>query len=110
LLGRLVTSDDDLIRPIGLAMHLLNGALLGAVYGLVAHDRLPGPPLSRGLLFTMAETVGLYPLAALENLHPGIREGRLEPYTTPVAFAQQVVRHVAYGAALGPVTDRLLRR
>lgn len=108
LLGRIVTDNDDLIRPVGMAMHLFNGASLGALYGLVVHDRLPGPPLAQGLTFAMLETVALYPLSALEDFHPGVREGRLERYTTPIAFLQQVIRHIGYGAALGPVTKRLL--
>lgn len=110
LLGRMITSDGHLIRPLGLAMHLGNGAAVGAAYALVVHDRLPGPPIARSLAFLMVETVALYPLAVFEQYHPAIREGRLDSYLTPTGFAQQVLRHVAFGAVLGPLTARLLRR
>jgi hypothetical protein len=110
LLGSMVPVDEELIRPLGMVMHFGNGAALGAVYALVAHDRLPGPPLARGLTFTMLETVGLYPMALLEGFHPGISEGRLPSYLTGQAFAQQVLRHFAYGVVLGPLTERLLHR
>lgn len=110
LLGRMVTGDDQLIRPVGLAMHLANGAAVGTVYALFLHERLPGPPVVRSLTFLMAETAALYPLAVFEKHHPGIREGRLDSYLTGTGFAQQVARHVAFGAVLGPLTARLLRR
>lgn len=110
LLGRMVTDDEGLIRPIGAAMHVTNGALLGIAYALIARDRLPGSPLVKGFSWTMMETFGLYPMAFLENLHPGIREGRLPSYLSGKGFAQQLVRHVAYGLVLGPVTERILRR
>lgn len=109
LLGSMAPVDEKLIRPLGLMMHFGNGAALGIAYGLIGRDRLPGPPLVRGLTWTMMETFALYPLAFLENLHPGIREGRLPSYLTGTAFLQQLLRHVAYGAVLGPATERMLR-
>jgi hypothetical protein len=110
LLGRMFTDDDEMIRRVGVPMHFVNGALLGSAYALVARDRLPGSPLSKGLTWTMIETFGLYPMAFLEDFHPGIRERRLPSYLTGKGFAQQLVRHVAYGLVLGPVTERVLRR
>jgi hypothetical protein len=110
LLGRMVTDDESLMRPIGAVMHFNNGALLGIAYALIARDRLPGSPLVKGFSWTMMETFGLYPMAFLENLHPGIREGRLPSYLSGKGFTQQILRHVAYGLVLGPVTERMLRR
>lgn len=110
LLGRMVTQDESLMRPIGAVMHFGNGALLGAAYALVGRDRLPGSPFTRGFTWTMLETFGLYPMAFLENLHPGLREGRLPSYLSGKGFTQQVLRHIAYGAVLGPATERVLRR
>jgi xanthosine utilization system XapX-like protein len=98
------------MRPLGMVMHFGNGAALGVVYALIAHGRLPGPPIVRGLTFTTVETVGLYPLALLEGFHPGIKEGHLRSYLSKTAFAQQVLRHIAYGIVLGPLTERLLHR
>ena len=110
LLGRMVTNDESLMRPVGAVMHFTNGALLGVAYALIARDRLPGSPLVKGFSWTMMETFGLYPMAFLENLHPAVREGRLPSYLSGKGFAQQIVRHVAYGLVLGPVTERMLRR
>ena len=108
LLGTLMPVDDDLARPLGAVMHFGNGALLGIAYALIGRDRLPGSPFARGMTWTMMETFGLYPMALLEKLHPAIRDGRLESYLSGKGFAQQLVRHIAYGAVLGPVTDRFL--
>lgn len=110
LLGRMVTDDESVMRPLGAAMHFGNGALLGIAYTLIARDRLPGPPLVKGFTWTMIETFGLYPMAFLENLHPGIREGRLPSYLSGKGFTQQLLRHVAYGLVLGPVAERVIRR
>lgn len=109
LIGRLITGNDERIRPIGLGIHLINGAALGVLYSLVAEEHMPGSPVGKGLTFALLETFTLYPIAILQQIHPGFREGRLESYLTPVAFAQQIVRHIAYGAALGPVTDMVLK-
>lgn len=110
LLGSLAPIDDDLVRPVGAVMHFGNGALLGVAYALIARDRLPGSPFVKGFTWTMMETFGLYPMAFLENLHPAIRDGRLPSYLSGKGFAQQVLRHIAYGLVLGPVTERALRR
>jgi hypothetical protein len=108
LLGRMATDDEERIRRAGVVMHFANGAALGAAYALIARDRFPGSPLVRGFSFTMLETFGLYPMALLENLHPGVREGRLQSYLTGKGFSQQLLRHVAYGLVLGPATEVLL--
>lgn len=110
LLGSLAPVDDDVGRPLGIAMHFGNGALLGIAYTLIGRNHLPGSPFVKGLTWTMLEMFALYPMAFFENLHPGIQKGLLPSYLTGRAFAQQVVRHVAYGVVLGPVTERVLRR
>jgi hypothetical protein len=110
LLGRMVTDDESLMRPIGAAMHFGNGALLGIAYALIARDRLPGSPFVKGFTWTMMETFALYSTALLENLHPAIREGRLPSYLTGKGFTQQLIRHVGYGVVLGKATERVLRR
>jgi len=107
LLGRLITGDNDDAKTIGLAMHLMNGAVAGIAYTFLAEPLLPGPPLVKGLTFSLAETIALYPLAVTERHHPAIRDGTLASYLTPVGFAQQVMRHIAFGAVLGPVAARL---
>jgi hypothetical protein len=110
LVGGLVASDRRRARQIGLLLHLVNGATLGAAYAAVVRHRLPGSPVARGMTFALAENVGLYPLALLEEHHPAIRNGLLACYWNRPAFAQSILRHVVFGAVLGPLTDRLLRR
>ncbi len=109
LLGRMVSADPAQARVAGLGIHLINGALVGAVYGLAFHEWLPGPPAARGATFANAENVSLYPLGLLEHHHPAIREGQIAPYWNLTAFFQETIRHVAFGLALGSLTERLLR-
>lgn len=108
LIGRLVTKNRRVIRPVGLAIHLLNGATLGIVYETLARDRLPGPPAVRGICFSLLENTLLYPLALLENRHPGIRDGILSRYWNAPAFTQETIRHVVFGVVLGLVTHHQL--
>ncbi len=108
LLGRLVTSDCGKARRIGLGVHLLNGAVLGAIYGVAVRDRLPGPGWLRGTIFANIENVALYPLALLQDHHPAIRSGDLAPYWNGTAFLQSIPRHIAFGAVLGILTDAVL--
>lgn len=110
LIGRLVTSNQHTVRPVGLAIHLLNGASLGIVYATVARGHLPGSPAMRGIWFSLLENTLLYPLALLEDRHPGVRDGTLDRYWNVTAFAQESIRHVVYGTVLGTVTHRLLPR
>jgi len=107
LLGGLVVKDRAGARRLGLAVHLGNSALLGIVYAAVGRKLLPGPGWARGVTFASIENAALYPLTLLEDLHPAIRDGRIARYWTSTSFAQGVVRHVAYGAVMGGVLDRL---
>ena len=69
LLGRFVT-DGRGAYPIGLAMHLANGALFGALYAN-AGRALPVPAMLRGPLAGLAEHLATWPgTAALSRVHP----------------------------------------
>jgi len=109
LLGGLFTRQRHRARSIGLGMHLANGAIAGIVYARYVHDRLPGPPVLRGVTFALVETTAIYPLALLEDYHPAIRRGELSRYWNGTAFAQSILRHIALGAVLGSATARLHR-
>ena len=109
-LGRPFVRDPDRARVVGVVVHALNAANLGLVYALLAHDRIAGPPWWRGVLFANLENTLLYPLTSLERFHPGVRDGQIDRYWTPTAFLQSVIRHVAYGAVLGPTYARLRRK
>src|SRR5205823_2666318 len=92
LLGRAVVRGEAWY-PVGLALHLGNGAVFGLVYANVA-PALPLPPVLRGPAAGLAEHLALWPLVAVtDRLHPardqlpGLRGNRR-------AFAQAAWRHV----------------
>ena len=107
LLGGLVPGLRRLWPITGLAMHLANGAALGAFYGWVQAG-LPGKPWQRGLLLAEVENIALWPvLLVLARLQPASRGGTAQHFNTPGAFAVEVLRHAVYGVVLGLVFDRL---
>lgn len=108
LLGRpLVPGRPELARPVGAALHLANGVVIGTAYAALAHDRLPGPPWVRGVTALMIENLLLYPLAIPERkVHPAIRDGQLDDYWTWPAFAESLPPHLIYGALIGPLYER----
>lgn len=110
LLGRPFVRNADHARAVGVLIHTLNATNLALAYALLAHDRLDGPPWRRGVIFANVENAILYPLTRLENYHPGVRDGQIDRYWTWTAFLQGIVRHIAYGAVLGPTYARLRRK
>jgi hypothetical protein len=107
LLGKAVTRGPAWY-PVGLALHLGNGALFGAAYARLA-PRLPLPAWARGPAAGLVEHVATWPLAALsERLHPARHE--LPPLAgSGRAFAQATWRHLLFGTVLGEVERRLNR-
>jgi len=105
LLGRLVARGPAMY-PIGVALHLCNGALFGAVYANVAPG-LPVPAPLRGPLAGLAEHVATWPGAAvISRVHPAA--GELPPlWGSRRAFAQATWRHLLFGAVLGELERRL---
>src|SRR5436309_9561512 len=63
ILGKLVTRGDHW-QPIGFALHVQNGAILGAAYARLKPS-LPGPPVLRGLLLGLVEHVVTWPMTTL---------------------------------------------
>src|SRR2546423_10877260 len=63
ILGKLVTRGDDW-RPIGFALHVQNGAILGAAYARLMPS-LPGSAVLRGLLAGLVEATATSPHTAL---------------------------------------------
>jgi hypothetical protein len=105
LLGKAVTRGEGWY-PIGLAMHLWNGAVFGALYSNVA-SFLPMPPVIRGPVLALSEHVALWPLGAVsDRLHPARRE-LPELRGNGRAFAQATVRHLLFGLVLGELERRL---
>ncbi len=91
-LGRPLVNDPTDAKVAGLPIHLFNSVGPAATYAAVGRDRLPGPSWLRGVIFATIENTVLYPIAALEELHPGIEPGGNRPVfhsecLSPVDFA-----------------------
>lgn len=110
LLGGTLVRGGAAARGLGLLMHLGASVGLGVLYAAVARERLPGPPWLRGVIFANVENAVLYPLALLERHHPAIARGEIDRYWNATAFIQSIPRHVAYGAVLGALYERLPAR
>jgi hypothetical protein len=105
LLGKLVTRGSGW-RAAGLALHISNGALFGAVYALV-RPLAPVHPLAAGVGAGLAEHAGFWPLGRLIDRHHPARS-ELEPLTgNSRAFAQATWRHLLFGLVLGELERRL---
>ena len=106
VLGRRFVEDPKNARPVGTAIHVVNSLALASLYAL-CERRFLGPPWLKGIVFANVENLILYPLTILEGKHPAIRDGQVDRYFNLPAFWQSVPRHVAYGAVLGVLYDRL---
>jgi len=111
LLGRALAPRAPRRRwyPLGLALHVQNGALFGAVYAGLLGPRLPAglPPALRGALVAQAENFGLWPAGRLsDRFHPARAElPRLRG--NHVALAQATWRHLLFGSLMGVLEARL---
>lgn len=105
LLGKAVTQGERWY-PIGLAMHLQNGALFGAFYANLA-PALPLPAILRGPAVALAEHFALWPLGALsDRFHPA-RDDIPTLRGNRRAFYQAIWRHLLFGVILGELERRL---
>ena len=112
LLGRALRprADRSGWYPLGLALHVQNGAMFGAVYaGAVAPllARAGVPAAARGPLVAQVENFGLWPLGRVsDRFHPA--RARLPRLTgNRRALAQATWRHLLFGVALGELERRL---
>jgi hypothetical protein len=104
ILGKLVTRGDNW-RPIGFALHVQNGALLGVAYARLKPS-LPGPAVLRGLLAGLIEHVATWPLTVLiDRYHPARNE--LPQLANRRVFGQATIRHAVFGIVLGVLEDAL---
>jgi len=89
-------------RRLGLALHLLNGALFGIVIERVS-ARCQRSPARVALLLSLAEHLGLYPLCALvDRRHPARGQAGVPPLLrNRRAFAQASWRHLLFGLVVG---------
>lgn len=105
LLGKSVTRGPAW-RPVGVAMHLANGALFGALYSQIA-PRLPLPSWAKGPAAALAEHASTWPLTvAIGTAHPAGKD--FPPlFANPRAIAQATWRHLLFGVVLGELERRL---
>jgi hypothetical protein len=107
LVGQIFTTRSPIWQAQGLAGHYCFSVLMALFYTRYACERLPGPGWLRGITFLMIENTVLYPLALpADKLHAGIRAGQLPPLLHSKTFLGQVVRHIAFGVALGLCAKR----
>src|SRR4051812_22983919 len=105
LLGRFVTSGRA-AYPVGLAMHIANGALFGAAYANAART-LPIPSVLRGPLAGIAEHLATWPgTAALAYVHPAAAD-LPQLWGSGRAFAQASWRPLLFGTVRGELERRL---
>ncbi len=105
LLGKAVTRRRGW-RPVGIAMHLANGAAFGALYANAA-PRVPLPSWARGPAAGLGEHLASWPGTLLiHRLHPA-RDDFPPLFADPRAFAQATWRHLLFGVVLGELERRL---
>ena len=101
ILGKAVTRGPGW-RPLGVALHVANGAVYGLVFEQ-ARRRLDVPPRRLAVGMALAEHLVLYPVGGLvDRYHPARGEPGLPPLlTNGRAFAQATWRHLLFGVVLG---------
>jgi hypothetical protein len=107
VLGKAVTRGSEW-PAVGLALHIGNGALFGALYAQL-RPFLFGPPVLRALTAAMAENFGSWPLIALAQGHHRAKTDLPKLAGNPRALAQATWRHALFGAVLGILEQRLNR-
>ena len=105
LLGKSVTRGSEW-PAVGLAMHIGNGAVFGALYAQL-RPFLPGPPLLRSLTAALAENFGSWPLVELVDRHHPSKRDLPDLAGNRRALAQATWRHSLFGVILGFVEHRL---
>jgi hypothetical protein len=105
LLGRAVRNGPGWYS-VGLALHIQNGAMFGAVYANFA-PTLPFAPALRGPILAVAEHLAGWPLVALtDRFHPA--RGDLPALSgNRRAFIQATWRHLLFGIVLGELERRM---
>jgi hypothetical protein len=106
ILGRPFIEEPAKARALGGAIHAFNSVALASLYSML-EQHIPGPAWLKGVIFANVENVILYPITLFEDIHPAIRSGQVDRYFTWPAFWQSIPRHIAYGAVLGVLYDRL---
>src|SRR5256885_14759935 len=101
ILGKLVTRGDDW-QPIGFALHVQNGAILGAAYARLKPS-LPGPAVLRGLLAGLIEHVATRAVVAPGGRYHPPREEPAELAPHPPALRPATIPPPGFGGVPGRV-------
>lgn len=106
MLGGLLTQGPAW-RPLGLAAHLVNGAVFGAVFAAAG-----GRGWRRGVAAAQLENVALWPgMAVVDRLHPDRRSGEWPRLLTNArVFGYEVAVHALFGVVLGALAGPLSGR
>jgi hypothetical protein len=105
LLGRPFVSEARDARRVGMGIHLFNSVAVASLFP-IARRVLPGGPVVQGVTYTFIENTVLYPVAAFEQMHPGIKRGEIDRYFSLKAYLLSIPRHVVFGVVLGLTWDR----
>jgi hypothetical protein len=106
LLGALVTAGP-LWRPAGVALHLGNGAVFGAVF-----ERLGGRGWRQGLVAAELENLLLWPgIVVVDRIHPDRKSGAWPPLAANARVAAyELATHALFGIVLGALLAHDRRR
>jgi hypothetical protein len=96
-------------QPIGFALHVQNGAILGAAYAGLKPS-LPAPAVLRGLLAGLIEHIATWPMVALVDRYHPARKELPKLAGNRRAFGQATTRHALFGIVLGLLEDALNHR
>ena len=108
LLGSAVTRRRGTVATFaaGQALHLLNGAVFGAVYA-AASPAVGGPGWARGTIAGLGEHLATWPLTRfIGSVHP-VGSTFPQLWGDRRAFAQATWRHLLFGNLLGVIEERL---
>jgi len=105
LLGAL-TPAGAAWRQAGTAVHVVNGALFGVVFG-----RLGGDGWVQGLVAAQLENLALWPvMAVMDRMHPDRRSGAWPPlFRSKRVLAYEVTMHALFGIVLGTLLSHRRR-
>jgi hypothetical protein len=99
VLGKLVTRGREW-PLVGLAIHMGNGAVFGALYSQL-RPFLPAPPVLAGLAAGITEHATSWPLVTLVDVRHPARGEMPELWGNRRALLQATWRHALFGAVLG---------
>jgi hypothetical protein len=116
IMGTLVAGDSpaSVWWPIGLAVHLLVGAIWAVFYAYFFWSEFPWKPYVQGMVFALGPAIvtGLVMVPQLALMHPLVLHGQLPK---PGVFARHlgwggpvgdILGHLIYGAVLGAIYVR----